>query len=94
MGAQQEVRREDGRSKRRGCGLCSQGGQGWKDQGVQPNAFVFIGRETEAQGEEGTHSRPRVSLWLSQDSSAGPLTLRLAFLDLEERRAWSTCCLG
>lgn len=92
--AQQAVRWEDGRSKGRGRGLRSQGNQSWKDQRVWPHAFVFTGRETEAQGGEGTHPRPRVSLRLCQDSIASPLTPRLAFLDLEERRAWSTHGLG
>lgn len=35
----------------------------WEGPEVQPNAFVFTGRETEAQGGEGAHLRPRVSLW-------------------------------
>ena len=50
---------------------------------VQPKAFVFTGRETEAQGGEGAHLRPGVSLWLWQDSNAGLPTLRLAFPDLQ-----------
>lgn len=50
---------------------------------VQPNAFVFTGRETEAQGGEGAHLRPGVSLWLCQNSNSGLLTLGLAFPDLQ-----------
>lgn len=59
---------------------CPPGEEGaGRTEAFYPSHFVFIGRETETQGQggaggEGTFSRPRIHVWKHQDWKAAPST--------------------